>query len=171
MPEPSLHDRENAPSAPAPPNVLVIDDEEMMRAMLARELPRLGFTVTTAAGGEEGIERAQNEEFSVAVVDILMPGLDGLETLKRLRHESPGTEVVLLTGHGTIEGAVAGMRAGAYDYLTKPCRLAEPSAGVWRGGGAPPPPSPRRGAAGGGGGGRGGARYAGRPPPLRTRPA
>ena len=55
---------------------------------------------TTAAGGEEGIERAQNEEFSVAVVDILMPGLDGLETLKRLRHESPGTEVVLLTGHG-----------------------------------------------------------------------
>jgi DNA-binding NtrC family response regulator len=132
MPEPSLHDRENAPSAPAPPNVLVIDDEEMMRAMLARELPRLGFNVTTAAGGEEGVERAQNEEFSVAVVDILMPGLDGLETLKRLRHESPGTEVVLLTGHGTIEGAVAGMRAGAYDYLTKPCRLVELSAVLWR---------------------------------------
>ena len=132
MPEPILHDRENAPSAPAPPTVLVIDDEEMMRAMLARELPRLGFTVTTAAGGEEGVARAQNEEFSVAVVDILMPGLDGLETLKRLRHESPGTEVVLLTGHGTIEGAVAGMRAGAYDYLTKPCRLAELSAVLWR---------------------------------------
>src|ERR1043166_6612500 len=136
MPEPSLHDRENAPSAPASPNVLVIDDEEVVRAMLARELPRLGFNVTTAAGGEEGVERAQNEEFSVAVVDILMPGLDGLETLKGLRHESPGTEVVLLTGHGTMGGAVAGMRAGPYDYLTKPCRLPGGSGGAWRGGGA-----------------------------------
>ncbi|HUE38951.1 MAG TPA: response regulator, partial [Candidatus Binatia bacterium] len=116
----------------APPRVLVIDDEEMMRAMLGRELPRLGFEVATAAGGEEGVERSRNEDFSVAVVDILMPGLDGLETLKRLRHESPGTEVVLLTGHGTIEGAVAGMRAGAYDYLTKPCRLSELSAVLWR---------------------------------------
>ena len=132
MPEPRVTDRENAPAASVPPSVLVIDDEEMMRAMLTRELPRLGFQVTAAACGEEGVERAQNAEFSVAVVDILMPGLDGLETLKRLRHESPGTEVVLLTGHGTIEGAVAGMRAGAYDYLTKPCRLAELSAVLWR---------------------------------------
>jgi len=100
--------------------------------MLSRELPRLGFRVATAGSGEEGVAQAQNEEFTVAVIDILMPGIDGVETLKRLRHESPGTEVILLTGHGTIEGAVAGMRAGAYDYLTKPCRLAELSAVLWR---------------------------------------
>src|SRR5262249_33931828 len=106
--------------------------EEMMRAMLARELPRLGFRVTSTGSGEEGVTLAQTEDFAVAVVDILMPGLDGMETLKRLRQESPSTEVVLLTGHGTIEGAVAGMRAGAYDYLPKPCRLAELSAVLWR---------------------------------------
>ncbi len=115
------------PSGPRP-NVLIVDDEEMMRAMLSRELPRLGFRVTTAGSGEDGVRLAQNEEFAVAILDLYMPGLDGMETLKRLRQESPGTEVVLLTGHGTIEGAVAGMRAGAYDYLTKPCRLSELSA-------------------------------------------
>jgi DNA-binding NtrC family response regulator len=116
-----------SPSAPKP-HVLVVDDEEMMRAMLTRELPRLGFRVSAAGSGQDGVELARSEDFSVAIVDMLMPGLDGMETLKRLRHESPATEVVLLTGHGTIEGAVAGMRAGAYDYLTKPCRLAELSA-------------------------------------------
>ncbi|MGH7822535.1 MAG: sigma-54-dependent transcriptional regulator, partial [Candidatus Binatia bacterium] len=113
-------------------SVLVIDDEKMMQTMLARELPRFGFRVSTAGSGEEGLARAGEEEFAVAVVDMLMPGLDGLGTLERLRQESPGTEVVLLTGHGTIEGAVAAMRAGAYDFLTKPVRLAELSAVLTR---------------------------------------
>src|SRR5262245_33298923 len=131
MAEPRI--REQAvPAAGTPPHVLVVDDEEMMRAMLGRELPRWGFRVTTAQSGEEGLRLVQDHEFAVALVDILMPGLDGLETLKRLQQESPGTEVVLLTGHGTIEGAVAGMRAGAYDYLTKPCRLSELSAVLLR---------------------------------------
>ena len=133
MPEPiPVTDRETRPTTGTPPHILIVDDEEMMRAMLARELPRLGFRVTSTGSGEEAVELARNEDFAVAVVDILMPGLDGMETLKRLRQESPGTEVVLLTGHGTIEGAVAGMRAGAYDYLTKPCRLSELSAVLWR---------------------------------------
>ncbi len=111
--------------AGTPARILVIDDEEMMRSMLSRELGRMGFHVSIAGSGEEGIRLAAAEDFAVAVVDILMPGLDGMGTLKRLRQENPATEVVLLTGHGTIEGAVAGMRAGAFDYLTKPCRLAE----------------------------------------------
>jgi DNA-binding NtrC family response regulator len=129
MPEPNASpNRDVLPLSSPSPHVLVVDDEEMMRAMLSRELVRLGFRVTTAGSGEEGVERARRDEFAVAVVDILMPGMDGVETLKRLRQESPGTEVVLLTGHGTIEGAVAGMRAGAYDYLTKPCRLSDLSA-------------------------------------------
>jgi two-component system, NtrC family, response regulator AtoC len=88
-------------------------------------VPRLGFEVTTAESGEAGLERIAAEEFSVAIVDMLMSGLDGIGTLQRIRQESPGTEVVMLTGHGTIESAVAAMRAGAFDYLTKPCRLAE----------------------------------------------
>ena len=129
MPEPgAVRDHSTRTPGAEPPHVVVVDDEEMMRAMLARELPRLGFRVSAAASGEEAVRMAQGEDFAVAIVDILMPGLDGVETLKRLRQESPATEVVLLTGHGTIEGAVAGMRAGAYDYLTKPCRLAELSA-------------------------------------------
>ncbi len=131
MAEPRIREQ-TVPAAGSPPHVLVVDDEEMMRAMLGRELPRWGFRVTTAPSGEEGLRLVQDHEFAVVVVDILMPGLDGLETLKRLQQESPGTEVVLLTGHGTIEGAVAGMRAGAYDYLTKPCRLSELSAVLLR---------------------------------------
>jgi DNA-binding NtrC family response regulator len=107
------------------PWVLVVDDEEMMRTMLASELPRLGFHVKTAGSGGEGVALAAAEDFAVAIVDVLMPSMDGMETLQRLKQESPGTEVVMLTGHGTIESAVAAMRAGAYDYLTKPCRLAE----------------------------------------------
>jgi DNA-binding NtrC family response regulator len=125
--------RERAAATPGVENrrdvaVLVIDDERMMQTMLARELPRFGYRVSTAGSGEEGITRALEEDFAVAIVDMLMPGLDGLETLERLRQGNPGMEVVLLTGHGTIEGAVAAMRAGAYDYLTKPVRLAELSA-------------------------------------------
>ena len=107
------------------PAVLVVDDETMMRTMLARELPRLGFQVTTAESGEEALRIAAAEEFAVAILDMMMNGMDGLATLQRLRQDSPGTEVVMLTGHGTIESAVAAMRAGAFDYLTKPCRLAE----------------------------------------------
>jgi DNA-binding NtrC family response regulator len=107
------------------PAVLVVDDETMMRTMLARELPRLGFQVTTAESGEEALRFAAAEEFAVAILDMMMNGMDGLATLQRLRQDSPGTEVVMLTGHGTIESAVAAMRAGAFDYLTKPCRLAE----------------------------------------------
>ena len=110
------------------PFVLVIDDEAVMRTMLARELPRHGFRVATAGSGEEGLEKISREDFAVVVLDMLLPGLDGLETLERLRQESASTEVVLLTGHGTIEGAVSAMRAGAYDYLTKPVKLAELSA-------------------------------------------
>jgi DNA-binding NtrC family response regulator len=120
MPEPSA-----ARGAPDPPSILVVDDEEMMLTMLTRELPRLGFHVTTAPSGEKGVALAAGEDFAVAVVDMLMPGMDGLETLRRLRQESPATEVLVLTGHGTIEGAVEAMRAGAFDYLTKPVRLAE----------------------------------------------
>jgi DNA-binding NtrC family response regulator len=105
----------------------------MMCTMLARELPRLGFRVTTARSGEEGIALSRSEEFDVAVLDMLMPGLDGLATLKRLRDECPGIEVTLLTGHGTIESAVEAMRAGAGDYLTKPVRLAELAAVLSRG--------------------------------------
>ncbi|MBI2963968.1 MAG: sigma-54-dependent Fis family transcriptional regulator [Deltaproteobacteria bacterium] len=129
MAESNPVEEQRPPAAPGErPHVLVVDDAEMMRAMLARELPRRGCRVSTAGSGEEGVRLAQSEDFAVAIVDILMPGLDGMETLKRLRQESPATEVVLLTGHGTIEGAVAGMRSGAYDYLTKPCRLSELSA-------------------------------------------
>src|SRR5262249_58082309 len=102
MAEPRVREDPTSVSG-VPPHVLVVDDEEMMRAMLGRELPRLGFRVTTAESGEEGLRLMQDHEFAVAVVDILMPGLDGLETLKRLDQESGGTEVVVLRGNGRVE--------------------------------------------------------------------
>src|SRR5258708_16927711 len=120
MPEPSTLSEPATPAASAVvPHILVVDDEEMMRAMLSRELPRLGFRVTSTGSGEEGIHLTQTEDFAVAVVDMLMPGLDGMETLKRLPHESPAPEGVLLTGQGTTEGAVAGEAAGASDLFSR----------------------------------------------------
>ncbi|MDM7916498.1 MAG: sigma-54-dependent transcriptional regulator [Candidatus Eisenbacteria bacterium] len=106
-------------------SLLVIDDDETFGRVLARELERRGFEVATAISGGDGIARAIQVEPAVVLLDLRLPDMDGLEVLQALRERCPGTEVILLTGHGSIDTAIASVRAGAFDYAVKPCPLDE----------------------------------------------
>ncbi|MFA6317737.1 MAG: ATP-binding protein, partial [Elusimicrobiota bacterium] len=106
-----------------PGKVLVIDDEPSMRSVLGRGLPLRGFAVSCVESGEEAVGRVLREEFDVAVCDIGLPGMDGLEVLGALKNIRPDLEVVMVTGNATVETAVASLKAGAYDYLGKPYSL------------------------------------------------
>jgi two-component system NtrC family response regulator len=105
--------------------VLVIEDEKPLRDLIRDELTRSGYKVDTAADGLEGLVKYREEIFNVILLDIRMPGMDGVEVLGRMRSESSIPEVIVFTGHGTIETAVECIRQGAYDYLTKPVKLEE----------------------------------------------
>ncbi len=106
-------------------NVLVIDDEPGIRRLLAFELGDRGYRVWEAADGMAGVQAAKEKPVDVAFLDLTMPQLGGLETLSLLKADCPGVEVVLMTGHATLETAVEGMKRGAYDYLSKPFQLGE----------------------------------------------
>jgi DNA-binding NtrC family response regulator len=103
--------------------VLIVDDDETSRGGLAELMQAWGYEVDQAAEGKEGLERALLWRPRLVVADLVMPGMDGLELLRRVREELPATPVVLLTGHATVETAVAAMKDGAYDYITKPLDL------------------------------------------------
>ena len=105
--------------------VLVIDDEELIRDTLAEYLTQEGFTVTTCASGEEALEKARRQPFAIALCDVQLPGMDGLETLERLQQLSPETSVMLITAFATVESAVEAFQRGAHDYLMKPILLDE----------------------------------------------
>jgi two-component system response regulator AtoC len=108
-------------------SVLLIDDDPGIRKLLGRELSRRAdLQVETAAGGEQGLALLDRLGFDVVVCDVRMPGMDGLEVLKRIKDREPDiTEVIMLTGHGTIDSAIEAIKAGAYHYLTKPVKVAE----------------------------------------------
>ncbi|MFH2001522.1 MAG: sigma-54 dependent transcriptional regulator [Planctomycetota bacterium] len=105
--------------------ILVADDEESMRFFLDRSLRRLGFEVESAVDGLKAIERFEARRFDVAVVDLKMPGADGIEVLTRIRSIEPGAIVILMTAYGTIRSAVDAMKQGAFDYITKPFEIDE----------------------------------------------
>jgi len=105
--------------------VLVVEDDKSLRELLQMELSRTGYKVTATATGEEGLAVYREEIFNVVLLDVRMPGMDGVETLKQMRMESAIPEVIMFTGHGTIETAVECIKHGAYDYLTKPIKLDE----------------------------------------------
>ena len=109
----------------APLRLLVADDEETFRRILIRELTEMGFEVRGVAGGREVLRRLSEEDFEVVLLDVRMPDLNGLSVLKAVKEAHPLTEVVMLTGHGTIDDAITAIRNGACDYLTKPCKLEE----------------------------------------------
>ncbi|MBK9259957.1 MAG: response regulator [Polyangiaceae bacterium] len=106
------------------PTLLVVDDDEAFRAAIGGALERRGFAVSLAAGMAPALELARDKVFEYALVDVRMPGGNGIELVRALRAVDEGTRIVVLTGYGTIANAVEAMRAGAVDYLTKPVNAA-----------------------------------------------
>ncbi len=105
--------------------ILFADDEKSLQEVMRSELPRLGHEVTVCPDGKAAVKALEKTTFDLAILDLKMPGLDGIEVLTHLKQVSPDTEAVMMTGHGSAESAVAALRLGAMDYIYKPCRLTE----------------------------------------------
>jgi DNA-binding NtrC family response regulator len=103
-----------------PTRVLLVDDEKDFVEMLSLRLQEAGEKVSAAYSGKECLEGLEATQIDVVVLDIKMPGMDGIETLREIKKRFPLVEVILLTGHGSTETAVEGMKLGAFDYLMKP---------------------------------------------------
>ena len=104
-------------------SILIIDDEESIRDSLKGALEDEGFDVITAEDGESGITRTSEELPDLILLDIWMPGIDGIETLNRLKRLYPKLPIVIMSGHGTIEAAVKATKLGAYDFIEKPLSI------------------------------------------------
>ncbi|VFQ43412.1 response regulator [Desulfoluna butyratoxydans] len=104
-------------------HVLLIDDEQEFVTTLAERLDIRGFATATAQDGDTGLSLIRQKAFDVVILDLLMPGMNGLETLKHIRHIAPDLPVILLTGHGSTREGMEGMRLGAVDYLMKPLAI------------------------------------------------
>ena len=105
--------------------LLFVDDDKTFSKVMKKELTRMGYSVVCADCGEKAIDTFKKRNFEVIILDIKMPGIGGLNTLKGVKEIDPEVEVIMLTGRATIESAVESMKIGAYDYITKPCRLSE----------------------------------------------
>ena len=108
-----------------PTRILLVDDEKDFVEILGLRLEEGGENVTAAYSGQECLDILENKEIDVVILDILMPGMDGIATLKEIKNRFPLVEVIMLTGHGTTESAVEGLKLGAFDYLLKPAHFAE----------------------------------------------
>ena len=105
-------------------SIVIAEDEAIIRLDLRELLEEEGYTVVGEAGrGDQAVELVRSLRPDLVILDVKMPGLGGLETLSAIKKSHPAVEVIMLTGHGTIESAVEGVRLGAFDYLTKPCDL------------------------------------------------
>jgi DNA-binding NtrC family response regulator len=105
-------------------NVLIVDDEEDFMNTLVNRLKKRGIDVAGCSSGEKALEMMKQKIFDMVILDIKMPGgMDGIETLRKIKKIRPEAEVLLLTGHGSVETSVEGMKEGAFDYLLKPVKL------------------------------------------------
>lgn len=104
-------------------NLLIVDDEEQFLKSITRWLEVRNFNVIPVDRGEKAIEAARTQPIDIALVDLKMPGMDGEQTLQALKREHPWMEVVILTGHGSVDSAVECTKMGAWSYLQKPCEL------------------------------------------------
>lgn len=103
--------------------VLVVDDEPDFVELFVKRFSKRGFSVRGAGGGAEALALLAREPSDVVVLDVKMPGMDGLETLKEIKKRHPSVQVILLTGHGSVRSGIEGMSFGAYDYVLKPFSL------------------------------------------------
>ena len=106
-------------------NILAVDDEEPFRRLLKKELTRKGYAVEVASDGSEALRILRDRVFDVILLDVVMPGTDGISLMKKLKEDSSSPAIIVLTGKATVEMAVEAMKNGAYDYLTKPYKLDE----------------------------------------------
>jgi DNA-binding NtrC family response regulator len=100
--------------------MMLVDDEERFLSTTQKLLSKKGYDVLTASSGAEALEKLRLHNIHVVVLDVKMPGMDGMETLKAIKKTFPLVEVIMLTGHATVESAVDGLKSGATDYLMKP---------------------------------------------------
>jgi DNA-binding NtrC family response regulator len=106
------------------PNVLLVDDEAPFVDTMTKRLTKRNLNVKSALSGEAALEALKaDSHIDVVILDVKMPGMDGVETLKEIRKSFPLVEVIMLTGHATVETSIEGMRQGAFDYLMKPCEM------------------------------------------------
>ena len=107
------------------PKLMLVDDEERFLSTTRKLLEKKGFGVETAASGAEALERLRSSPVHVVILDVKMPGMDGVATLREIKRQYPMIEVIMLTGHATVESAIDGLKSGAADYLMKPADLEE----------------------------------------------
>ncbi|MCF8137887.1 MAG: response regulator [Desulfotignum sp.] len=100
--------------------ILIVDDEKNIRLTISQSLEPLAVPVETAVNGEEALQKLQDGQFGVVFLDLKMPGIDGMEVLRRIKEDWPKIRVVIITAHGTIESAVEAMKLGAVDFIQKP---------------------------------------------------
>ena len=105
--------------------IMLVDDEERYLKTTGKLLARKGYDALTASGGAEALERLRSEKVHVVILDVKMPGMDGIATLKEIKRRFPMIEVIMLTGHATVESAIDGLKSGATDYLIKPADIDE----------------------------------------------
>ncbi len=104
--------------------VMLVDDEVPFVETMTKRLEKRDLNVITAFSGQEALETLdKHQNVDVVILDVKMPGMDGIETLKKMKSAYPLIEVVMLTAHATVESAIEGMRFGAFDYLMKPCDM------------------------------------------------
>jgi DNA-binding NtrC family response regulator len=107
------------------PSLLIVDDDAAYRGVLAAELSRMDFAVACAASGEEALRMIGESEPQIVLLDLRLPGMSGLDVLNAVRASTPATDVIMVTGHGSIDTAIEAVRMGAFDYVSKPCPLDE----------------------------------------------
>ena len=101
-------------------SILLVDDEKTMVKYLSKRLIKKGFDIRTAYNGLDALEQVKEVDFDVVLLDVLMPGMNGIDTLKEIKKIKPRTEVIMLTGHASVEVGIEGMKAGAFNYIMKP---------------------------------------------------
>ena len=104
-------------------NILLVDDEEAFLKVLSQRLETRGMKVDTSTSGEAAIEKAKVKGFDAIVLDLAMPGVDGMETLKRIKNDNPDLQIIMLTGHATVDKSVEAIKEGAVDFMEKPVDL------------------------------------------------